>query len=211
MLTIYFNGKPLLLSNERNEVKSYRDNELTVVLDSFEDYKINQLIQQLFQPNVTAGVLFGDIDIALKSLQKQMHLIQAAGGLVDTGKNKFLLIFRRGKWDLPKGKLDEGEDLESCAVREVKEETGLRDLVMKQPLCITYHTYLQGPQLILKESHWYLMQADEEQELSPQTDEDIEICEWVEANQLANYTKNMHPSILDVLKKAIPDLKVAGV
>ena len=41
---------------------------------------------------------------------------------------KLLMIFRRGKWDLPKGKLDKGETFERCAVREIEEETGFRNL-----------------------------------------------------------------------------------
>jgi len=54
------------------------------------------------------------------------------------------MIFRRGKWDLPKGKLDKGETLEQCAVREVREETGLKKIKLQSPLMTTYHTYMKA-------------------------------------------------------------------
>ena len=68
-------------------------------------------------------------------------VITAAGGLVLNPNTEILMIFRRGHWDLPKGKLDEGETIVSCAVREVQEETGLSDIHVDQFLLMTKHTY----------------------------------------------------------------------
>src|SRR5678815_5985833 len=79
-----------------------------------------------------------------------------------TEDDHLLLISRRGKWDLPKGKLDDNEDIKSCAIREVTEETGLLKVEIERPLCITYHTYHQDGKHILKESHWYLMKAEQQ-------------------------------------------------
>ena len=70
-----------------------------------------------------------------------MKKIIAAGGLVLNEKNELLMIFRRNKWDLPKGKLDEGESIEACALREVKEETGLQKLKLEKFIDITFHDY----------------------------------------------------------------------
>jgi len=115
-------------------------------------------------------------------------------------ENEALLIFRRGKWDLPKGKLDKGETLEECAVREVMEETGLNSVQLISALTITFHTYHQGTKFILKESHWYTMKAASEQTLVPQTTEDITEIRWVKKEELKDYFENAYPSVVDVLK-----------
>jgi 8-oxo-dGTP pyrophosphatase MutT (NUDIX family) len=202
MTKIYFNDKPLLISAEvTEEVQTYLDNPSTVIIRSIETPDIKKLIATIQEPNKAAGVIISDEAAALEEIKKHFLLIQAAGGLVYTNAGELLLICRRGKWDLPKGKLDEGENLEECAVREVEEETGLQQTTLKRPLCITYHTYKQDGQFILKESHWYLMQVVEEQVLTPQMDEDIEKCEWVGMEKLDPYLENTHPSIMDVLKR----------
>ena len=122
---------------------------------------------------------------------------------------QFLLIYRRGKWDLPKGKLDEGEDLKTCAVREVEEETGIKNVNLQDPLSITYHTYYENGLFILKETHWFLMSVDQVQPFIPQINEDIEKCEWVKTDGLAPYMENTHPSVLEVVKKGTEALKAA--
>ena len=118
-----------------------------------------------------------------------------------------LMIFRRGKWDLPKGKLDDGENLQTCAVREVTEETGMKNLGLGEKIMITYHTYLEKGINILKESHWYLMHSLSDQKLVPQTEEDIEKCEWVLLEDVESYIPHTHPSIVDVLEKGIQIIK----
>lgn len=135
-----------------------------------------------------------------------MKVIEAGGGLVHTENGTVLLIYRNGKWDLPKGKLDEGEATDAAAVREVQEETGLEQLQLEAPLTVTYHTYYQDNVLILKESHWYLMKSPEQKEMVPQLEEGIEKCEWVKLDALAPYLENTHPSIIDVLQCSIKKL-----
>jgi 8-oxo-dGTP pyrophosphatase MutT (NUDIX family) len=115
--------------------------------------------------------------------------------------NDVLLIYRRGKWDLPKGKLDKGETIEDCAMREVMEETGLKNVVLESALLVTYHTYHEGTKFILKESHWYAMKVNGEQKLVPQTEEDIVEIKWVKPGDLKNYYHNTFPSVIDVLEK----------
>ena len=120
-------------------------------------------------------------------------------------KDEILMIFRRGKWDLPKGKLDTGETLEDCAIREVEEETGLRNIKLLSPLIITYHTYHEGSKFILKESHWYKMKVTGEQKLIPQTEEDIHEIKWVKKSDLKPYMKNSYPSVVDVLEACLAE------
>jgi ADP-ribose pyrophosphatase YjhB (NUDIX family) len=127
-------------------------------------------------------------------------LIKAGGGLVVNEKGEVLFMLRRGKWDLPKGKLDAGETLESCALREVTEETGLRQLELKKFLLVTRHEYEEWGMAFVKESHWWLMNTTSHQELVPQTEEDITALKWVAPNDLKTIKQNTYPAILEVLR-----------
>ncbi len=132
-----------------------------------------------------------------------IQTIIAAGGLVLNEKKEILMIFRRGKWDLPKGKLDEGEKIEDCAVREVMEETGLTQLDLGPLLIITHHTYFDPwiKEDVIKETHWYLMKASSDQPFIPQTSEDIEIIEWVSKDQINQRLENSYDTIVEVVRK----------
>ncbi len=130
-------------------------------------------------------------------------IIIAAGGLVWNEKNELLMIFRQGKWDLPKGKLDEGETLEDCAVREVMEETGLNDVKLGGLIGITQHEYYDKyiHQQAVKESHWYFMKATSNQSLTPQTEEDITEIKWVDIKQIQQYLQNTYLNIELIIKQ----------
>lgn len=132
-----------------------------------------------------------------------MKKIIAAGGLVSNENNELLMIYRRDKWDLPKGKLDEGESIEQCAVREVQEETGLTDITLQKLVGITYHdyfdTYINAD--VTKETHWFAMQAGPGQQLVPQTTEDIEEIEWVRKETLEIYLNNTYANIVDIVQR----------
>ncbi len=125
-------------------------------------------------------------------------IITAAGGLVMNEDERFLMIYRRGFWDLPKGKQDEGEDTEHCAVREVMEECGLVDVWIGRYLCQTTHDYELNGCAIEKQTHWYLMLAPGEQELIPQTEEDIEGIGWFTLEECQKLLEFSYPTIKDV-------------
>ena len=131
-----------------------------------------------------------------------MKKIIAAGGLVFNDKNELLMIFRRGKWDLPKGKLDEDESIEACAVREVQEETGL-SVELQNFIGLTYHEYFDkySRQDVRKETHWFKMHAPDAQQLVPQTEEDIEEIEWVDKKDIAEKLNNSYPNIVEIINK----------
>ncbi len=129
-------------------------------------------------------------------------LIRAGGGLVENENGEVLFIFRRGKWDLPKGKLDKGETLEECALREVTEETGIDHLKSIRFLLITNHEYEERGVPILKESHWWLMKSKANQPLVPQTEEGITEIKWVRPSEFKIVLDNTYPLILDVLRAA---------
>lgn len=127
--------------------------------------------------------------------------IQAGGGLVINEKNEILFIYRRQKWDLPKGKLDIGENIEECAIREVMEETGIKNLTIGNLLVITTHTYEEKGVSVQKETHWFLMNATtlDNPILSPQLEEDIEKIEWVPFDKIEEYLANSYNTIRLVL------------
>ncbi|MGZ3854527.1 MAG: NUDIX hydrolase [Flavisolibacter sp.] len=205
MYKIYFNNKPLFITKQVTpELEEYLHHEETVFIDEFNLHTVKAMVHEMEAPKIHSGVFLNeDPEAVLKAFKKKLVLIQAAGGLVHTGDNNLLLIFRRGKWDLPKGKLDAGENLEACAIREVAEETGLSKVEIEQPLCVTFHTYHEFGKHILKESHWYLMKTPSKTNLTPQHEEDIEKCEWVSTDRLAPYMDNTHASILDVVNAGI--------
>ena len=107
-------------------------------------------------------------------------VIAGGGYVVRKGKkeSEVLMIFRKGLWDLPKGKLDEGESIEECALREVREEVGIKQLVMKGTLGNTVHGYSRKNKYKVKTTHWYQMETPE-RDFTPQADEDIEEVKWV--------------------------------
>ncbi len=200
-IKIYFNDKPLFLCDAVDEtIQPYIHHDDAVFIDELNSHTVRTMIHEMEQPSIHAGVFYHANLLELrKSFFKKFTFIQAAGGLVQNEKKEVLLIFRRGKWDLPKGKLDKGEKLEDCAIREVMEETGLNKLKLISALTITYHTYREGARFILKESHWYTMKAKGEQKLIPQKEEDILEIKWVSPGQLKQYYTNCFPSVIDVL------------
>lgn len=131
--------------------------------------------------------------------------ILAGGGLVKNDRNGLLMIYRRGKWDLPKGKLDKGETIEACAVREVMEETGLINVALGELLDVSFHEYFD-PYLqeeVIKESHWFAMQAPGEQVLVPQTEEDITEIKWVSGTELEACLANSYDNVIRVIRKQL--------
>ena len=134
-----------------------------------------------------------------KDFSDNYKVIEAAGGLVFNQKNETLMIFRNGKWDLPKGKLEAGESVESCAVREVEEECGVSDLKIIKKLKDTYHTYEIHGEFFLKRTFWYKMKCDFDGELIPQTREGITKVCWVKGDEISEKMKNSFENIKDVL------------
>lgn len=131
-------------------------------------------------------------------------IIIAGGGIVTNELGDLLMIFRRGKWDLPKGKLDQGETIEVCALREVREETGVQDLKIGDLLLVTQHEYFDKwvQADVIKETHWFRMFATGVPELVPQTEEDITAIEWTKLEDVAIRLNESYETIKAVLEKS---------
>ncbi len=141
-----------------------------------------------------------DAKANLRKMAKSVRLIEAAGGLVKNERKEYLVIFRNGVWDLPKGKVEEGEKTRKAAVREVEEECGIRVKKAGRKICKTYHVYQQrNEELALKKTHWYRMKAEGQDKLKPQKEEGITKACWFTREKLTLLTKNTYPSIIDVL------------
>ena len=127
--------------------------------------------------------------------------IMAGGGVVVNEKNQVLFIYRRKKWDLPKGKLDPGEDIKACAIREVMKETGIRNLTIGNLIIVTTHSYEENGLNLQKETHWFEMKAStvDNSTLTPQLEEDIEKIEWVSLENLEEYLSETYTTIQQVL------------
>jgi ADP-ribose pyrophosphatase YjhB (NUDIX family) len=200
-IKIYFGNKPVFLcdiiTKELNEVLHHPD---AVFVDEINGPAIKSLLHEIKKDEFHAGVLWNsDFDKLKKAFFKQFTLIEAAGGIVQNDKKEILMIFRLGKWDLPKGKLEKGEKLEECAVREVEEETGATNIKLGKKAGETYHVYDAFGKHLLKISHWYNMQCDSKQNLVPQTEENITEIKWVKTKDLKKALSNTYPSIKDVL------------
>tara|TARA_B110000240_G_scaffold166777_1_gene188237 strand:+ start:1830 stop:2300 length:471 start_codon:yes stop_codon:yes gene_type:complete len=127
-------------------------------------------------------------------------LIEAAGGVVYNNKNQLLMIFRNNKWDLPKGKLEQNENIKECAIREVKEECGVSGLSIVNVLKDTYHTYEINGKKILKRTYWFAMRTDFKGILVPQTDEGITEVVWVDNEQIGKKLHNSFGNIKEIIK-----------
>ena len=127
-------------------------------------------------------------------------MIEASGGLVFNKDGDILMIFRNGKWDLPKGKLEIGESVEECAIREVEEECGIVGLDIIEKLLETYHTYNLKGEEILKRTYWYKMNTDFDGVLVPQIEEGITKVSWISKDKISEKLKNSYGNISDVLK-----------
>jgi 8-oxo-dGTP pyrophosphatase MutT (NUDIX family) len=198
---IYFGDTPLFLTDELDaEMQEIMHHDDGVYMDELSNPGVKSMIHEMKDPRRHAGVFFNEkLDELKKAFWKHFTVIQAAGGLVRNDEQEILMIFRRGKWDLPKGKLDAGETLEQCALREVEEETGIRDTRLTGPLTTTYHVYDEFGKHILKESHWYTMHSPGRQQPVAQAEEQITAIEWANPERVSALLSQTYPLIRDIL------------
>lgn len=202
-INIYFGDKPVILCDEIdkvvNEILHHPD---AVFVDEVSPKAIKSMLHEIKKEEFHAGVLWhADLEKLKETFFKNFKVIEAAGGIVQNDKKEILFINRLDKWDLPKGKIEKGENEEDCAVREVTEETGVRDLHLKKKTGETYHVYDAFGKHFLKISHWYHMTCPSGQQLVPQTEEHITDIKWVKTKDIAAPMENTYPSIKDILSK----------
>lgn len=114
----------------------------------------------------------------MEHLYSKLPVVLAGGGKVYNDNNEILFIHRNGKWDLPKGKAEKKEDMETTAIREVEEETGVRDLEITKFLRHTYHIFKRNGEFRLKVTYWFEMKTAYNGKLTPQKNEGIDKVKW---------------------------------
>ncbi|MGI8893875.1 MAG: NUDIX hydrolase [Bacteroidia bacterium] len=188
MRKIYFNDKRLLIVEDKT-----KQNPSTAELKT--------LIDKIISVDSPDEIVIkcGSEAETLIVLLAYFNEVPAAGGIVLNQNDEILFIFRKDKWDLPKGKIDEGETAEKAAIREVQEECGLKNLKIVKQLPSTYHYYTEDDQAILKKTNWYLMQTTDSV-LKPQQEEGIAKAEWKKPPIGKDVLENTYGSIRDVLE-----------
>jgi 8-oxo-dGTP pyrophosphatase MutT (NUDIX family) len=204
MLKIFFDDRVVLLTDNKDYVELFEPGVgLFYPFHSEED--LTRLIE-LFQINWSLKkvcVFSKELPLLINKFKSLFRIIEAAGGLVRKDNGDLLVIKRKGKWDLPKGKVDENEDIKSTALREVTEECGLTKLTVIKELVTTYHTYQIGNERILKQTAWFEMKSEADETLVPQASEDITEARWIKPHEVISILKNTYLSLFDVFEVAI--------
>ena len=189
MYKVFVNDKPLFLTNE-----IIKETDFQMFL--LESVDIKQLISKMFHNKVHKAYLYyPDEKEILKVLKSKIPVQKAGGGLVHNTNGDVLFILRNGKWDLPKGGAEKGEEIEDTAVREVEEETNVENLKITKRLQKTYHIFKRNGEYKLKITHWFEMHTDYNGELIGQLDEGIERVEWVSAEKINLVLANSYENI----------------
>lgn len=167
MYKVFVNDYPIILTDNQNISTIYSK-------INFDRNEVINIVETLFNDNLSGiCLLCENIEESWNLFQSEFKIQKAAGGKVFNTKNEVLFIYRFNKWDLPKGKLELGESIKECAVREVEEECGISNLTIQKKLPTTYHIFKRKSKTILKITHWFLMNTDYEGKLKPQLEEGI--------------------------------------
>ncbi|WP_415328239.1 NUDIX hydrolase [Chryseobacterium sp. MMS23-Vi53] len=196
MYKVFVNEKKLLLSKQSENLEKSLDYQnvttLEIGLDLLENTSVNEL-----------NVFGENIDEIWTEFQKLFRIIEAAGGIVNDPDGKILFIKRLGKWDLPKGKMEKGESREESAVREIEEETGLKDVELVKFINTTYHIYIErNGDKVLKCTHWFEMNFNGEDTSTPQIEEGITEVAWKTTAQIED---EVFPSTFKNIKLIIKE------
>lgn len=137
----------------------------------------------------------------LEEIIQPLYKLDAAGGMIINEKDELLMIFRRGFWDLPKGKTEQGESWKDSAFRECSEETGLNNLELTEYLTSTHHLYPYNDGFALKKTYWYKFFAPAGQTPVPQIMEDITEALWLRRNEVMDRLNKSYRMIEYLIRK----------
>lgn len=189
MYQVFYKKKIILLTDVLEEGKDFKSFPI-------KDVKLKKVIKLLNKKNTNSVHLFHkNKDKLLKYFFKLIPTVIAAGGKITNSKSETLFIYRNDKWDLPKGKTEKNEQLPQTALREVKEETGIKKVSINKPLDITYHIFRRNNEYRLKVTYWFDMFSDYEGIFFPQLDEGITDVKWVKKDDLEEIKINSYPNI----------------
>jgi 8-oxo-dGTP pyrophosphatase MutT (NUDIX family) len=189
MYKVFVNDKPLFLTNQ---IEKETDFQIFLL----ETIDIEQLIKKMFNNKIQKAYLhYPDEKEILNKIKEKIPVKKAGGGLVFNKKREVLFIFRNGRWDLPKGGADKGEEIEDTSIREVEEETGVTNLKIIKKLQKTYHIFKRNGKYRLKVTHWFEMTTDFEGTPVGQANEGIEKVAWLNPEQIKEALNNSYENI----------------
>lgn len=172
MYKVFVNDIPIILSTDKDMGEKYTSFPIKEV-------KFKRIIKKINKGKLLYVHLYhSKKEKLLKHLFKKLPVVTAAGGMVLNPEKDVLFIFRNGRWDLPKGKIEKNESLEEGAIREVEEETGVQNLKITRFLEKTYHVFQRKGKYKLKVTYWYEMETNYSGELVPEEKEGIMKVKW---------------------------------
>ncbi len=198
MYKLYFQDKAIVIDND---AAKYASASVAFVSPGDAVVRPTNLLQKIQNTKQQVWIT-DDVEALYRAVIDAFPSIEAAGGLVENAAGELLMIFRYTRWDLPKGKLEPGERIEDCAVREVEEETGITAPERGEKLAVTTHFYRLDGEWTAKKTTWYKMKYKDSEPLVPQLEEDITAIEWVNPAKLDAYLRTSYPTIVDVFAAA---------
>ena len=201
MHKIYFEKRCIIICGPDDPVLSdpnallFRIGNSSDIHTLVEMVEISDSLHRVFVPT-------DNIEGTYREICAEFKEVNAGGGLVSNRRGDYLLISRNGLWDLPKGHQDPGEPIEVTALREVCEETGIRDMELRELTCITDHCYRRDGIWQLNHTSGYDMLHTDPTDLTPQLEEDIAKAAWVARSSLPPFLLNTYPSIAEVFREA---------
>lgn len=197
---VHFENRFIALSSEPDRLQKYclfhkfnATSELYKLISDFQEDKETNCI----------NVYTTNIKHLWKIFRIYFNEVEAAGGLVKHKDGRYLFIEKKGRLDLPKGHIEPDEKAESCALREVSEECGIKGHYIIRPLRPTYHTYSWEGISYLKKTNWFLMGYDGKMIIQPQTDEGITKVEWLLPDELSEIKTNAWLSLMEVINSSV--------
>ena len=192
MYKVFVNNTPIILSTKK-EIEGYK-------LIAVKDVDFPVIIRDILakeKEGIVARYHFyhKNEDKLMEHLYSKLPVVVAGGGKVYNDKKEILFIKRNGKWDLPKGKAEKKEDMETAAIREVEEETGVRDLEITKFLYHTYHIFKRNGEFRLKVTYWFEMKTDYDGPLTPQKNEGITKVRWKDLKKSRKALKDSYANI----------------
>ena len=193
MQKIYVGNKPIVLSTKVEKENNFKN----LMIDSIDIHEVLNLLKK--EKYNSIRLIGSDPDELLDSFLKLLPNVVAGGGKVLNSSGHILFIYRNGKWDLPKGKKEPNETIDQTALREVKEETGIKELSITKPLQITYHIFKRNRKVFIKKTYWFEMYSSYTGILKPQLKEGITKVKWVDSKKLKKVKKNIYANVNQLL------------
>ena len=189
MIQIFYKDKPIIISDKKSDLKD----TLLIDLKIIKSVDILKLLRK--KKVFSIGIKSKSPEKVISKFSKLFPEIIAAGGKVYNDKSEILFIYRNKKWDLPKGKAEKNENISQTALREVIEETGIKNLTIIKPIEKTYHIFKKGSKHFLKSTYWFEMTSDYNGKFKPQKKEGISRVEWIDKETIGSILPKSYANI----------------